>query len=64
VTSSGNSKLAYGTMMYVRSRIPADMASLSSKAITITTRYSIVRRQSELKPGSVSFVHLISIHFN
>ncbi|KAK3749270.1 hypothetical protein QZH41_016045 [Actinostola sp. cb2023] len=51
VSQSGNPKVLYGTMMYVRASIPTDIYGLVSRAITIAIRYSAVRRQSELKPG-------------
>lgn len=40
-------------MMFVRVVLVQDMASSLSKAVTIATRYSAVRRQSEMKPGYV-----------
>ncbi|EEB20498.1 Acyl-coenzyme A oxidase 1, peroxisomal, putative [Pediculus humanus corporis] len=46
-----SSKLTYGTMMFVRVVLVKDAASMLGKAVTIATRYSAVRRQSELKPG-------------
>ncbi|XP_078584955.1 peroxisomal acyl-coenzyme A oxidase 1-like [Branchiostoma floridae x Branchiostoma japonicum] len=46
-----NSKLAYGTMMLVRSYIVSDAAQSLCRACTIAVRYSCVRRQSEMKPG-------------
>ena len=46
------SKLSYGTMVFVRSMIVADVSGRGlAAAATIATRYSCVRRQSELKPG-------------
>ena len=44
-------KLSYGTMIYVRTNIAGENASRLQKAVTIATRYSAVRRQSELIPG-------------
>lgn len=44
------SVLTYGTMMFVRVVIIRDMASYLSKAVTIATRYSCVRRQSQINP--------------
>ena len=45
-------KLSYGTMVFVRSMIVADVSGKGlAAAVTIATRYSAVRRQSELKPG-------------
>ncbi|XP_076175470.1 acyl-coenzyme A oxidase 1 [Ptiloglossa arizonensis] len=43
-----NDKLTYGTMMFVRVVLVHDIASYLSKAVTITTRYSAVRRQSQI----------------
>jgi acyl-CoA oxidase len=49
---SVNDKLTYGTMIFVRVVIVRDLVcSYVSKAAIIATRYSCVRRQSELKPG-------------
>ncbi|XP_046383473.1 probable peroxisomal acyl-coenzyme A oxidase 1 [Ischnura elegans] len=48
---SPNSKLTYGTMVFVRVVIVQDCATFLSKAVTIATRYSAVRRQSEYVPG-------------
>jgi len=49
---SVNDKLTYGTMIFVRVVIVRDLVShYISKAAVIATRYSCVRRQSELKPG-------------
>lgn len=45
-----NSKLTYGTMVYVRVVIVNGMANQLARAVTIAIRYSAVRRQSELKP--------------
>lgn len=47
-----NSKLSYETMVFVRVVIVQDMAAQLRKAVTIATRYSCVRHQSELKPGA------------
>ncbi|CAG0897403.1 unnamed protein product [Darwinula stevensoni] len=46
-----NSKLSYGTMVFVRVMICRDMCNQLKKAVTIATRYSAVRRQSEISPG-------------
>ncbi|XP_046652365.1 probable peroxisomal acyl-coenzyme A oxidase 1 [Daphnia pulicaria] len=46
-----NSKLSYATMVFVRVVVCQDMTTNLRKAVTIATRYSCVRRQSELKPG-------------
>ncbi|XP_053613248.1 probable peroxisomal acyl-coenzyme A oxidase 1 [Plodia interpunctella] len=45
-----NSKLTYGTMMFVRVVLVQDMCTYMAKAVTIATRYSAVRRQSQPKP--------------
>ena len=51
---SQNEKLTYGTMIFVRVVIVKGLAvSNIAKAVTIATRYSAVRRQSEMKPGYV-----------
>lgn len=51
---SQNEKLTYGTMIFVRVVIVRGVAATSlAKAVTIATRYSAVRRQSEMKPGLV-----------
>ncbi|CAG4986312.1 unnamed protein product [Parnassius apollo] len=46
-----NSKLTYGTMVFVRVLIVNNMANLLAKAVTIAVRYSAVRRQSQPKPN-------------
>ncbi|KAG0719987.1 putative peroxisomal acyl-coenzyme A oxidase 1 [Chionoecetes opilio] len=46
-----NNKLAYGTMVFVRVAICFDAYRQLQRAVTIATRYSAVRRQSELVPG-------------
>ncbi|XP_063611858.1 peroxisomal acyl-coenzyme A oxidase 1-like [Penaeus indicus] len=46
-----SSKLAYGTMVYVRVGICFYSCHLLQKAVTIATRYSAVRHQSEMLPG-------------
>lgn len=49
---SVNDKLTYGTMIFVRVVIVRDIVSdYITKAAIIATRYSCVRKQSELKPG-------------
>ncbi|XP_041975385.1 probable peroxisomal acyl-coenzyme A oxidase 1 [Aricia agestis] len=45
-----STKLTYGTMMFVRVMIVHDMCSYMAKAVTIATRYSAIRRQSQPKP--------------
>ncbi|XP_042883920.1 peroxisomal acyl-coenzyme A oxidase 1-like [Penaeus japonicus] len=44
-------KLAYGTMVIVRVGIVRDAYKQLQRAVTIATRYSAVRRQSEIVPG-------------
>ncbi|XP_037782717.1 peroxisomal acyl-coenzyme A oxidase 1-like [Penaeus monodon] len=44
-------KLAYGTMVLVRVGIVRDACKQLQRAVTIATRYSAVRRQSEIVPG-------------
>ncbi|XP_022821685.1 probable peroxisomal acyl-coenzyme A oxidase 1 isoform X1 [Spodoptera litura] len=48
---SKNSKLIYGAMVFVRVVIVFDSVNYLAKAITVATRYSAVRRQSQLKEG-------------
>lgn len=49
-----NDKLTYGTMIFVRVVIVRDLVSdFISKAAVIATRYSCVRRQSEIKSGLI-----------
>lgn len=48
---SPNTKLTYGTMVYVRVIIVSMMARNIARAATIAVRYSAVRRQSQPKPG-------------
>lgn len=38
-------QLIYGTMVYVRQKIVKDASNALSRAVTIATRYSCVRRQ-------------------
>ncbi|XP_037968819.2 probable peroxisomal acyl-coenzyme A oxidase 1 [Plutella xylostella] len=49
--NSPSSKLTYGTMMFVRVVLVNDMCNYMAKAVTIATRYSAVRRQSQPKPN-------------
>lgn len=44
-------QLIYGTMVYVRQTIVADASLALSKAVTIATRYSCVRRQFGSQDG-------------
>lgn len=48
---SPSSVLTYGTMMFVRVVILKDVANHLSRAVTIATRYSAVRRQSPIDPN-------------
>ncbi|KAL3888960.1 hypothetical protein ACJMK2_001319 [Sinanodonta woodiana] len=50
-TSPPSAKLAYAPMIHVRSLIVGDAARCLAQAAVIATRYSAVRRQSEMKPG-------------
>ncbi|XP_013149592.1 PREDICTED: probable peroxisomal acyl-coenzyme A oxidase 1 [Papilio polytes] len=49
--AGSNSKLTYGTMVFVRVMIVNNMANLLAKAVTIAVRYSAIRRQSQPKPN-------------
>ncbi|KAI8497361.1 Peroxisomal acyl-coenzyme A oxidase 1 [Branchiostoma belcheri] len=46
-----STKLTYGTMVLVRASIVMSSSRVLARAVTIATRYSCVRRQSEMKPG-------------
>lgn len=46
-------KLTYGTMVFVRSMIVRESSKALAKSCTIAIRYSAVRHQSEIRPGSV-----------
>ncbi|XP_072946882.1 acyl-coenzyme A oxidase 1-like [Epargyreus clarus] len=48
---SRHSKLNYGAMVFVRVVIVFDMVNYLSKAVTIATRFSAVRRQCQMKAG-------------
>ncbi|MEQ2169243.1 hypothetical protein GOODEAATRI_023104 [Goodea atripinnis] len=48
-----SSKLTYGTMVFIRSMIVGESARAIAKSCTIAIRYSAVRHQSEIRPGSV-----------
>lgn len=48
---SPSSKLTYGTMTFVRIIVLNDVSNYLSKAVTIATRYSAVRRQSPIEPS-------------
>ncbi|XP_034179560.1 acyl-coenzyme A oxidase 1 [Osmia lignaria lignaria] len=43
-----NDKLTYGTMVFVRVMLVHDIVNYLLKAVTITTRYSAVRRQGQI----------------
>lgn len=47
--ASPHSKLAYGTMVFVRVLIVNDSSNKLSRAAAISIRYSAVRKQSQLK---------------
>ncbi|XP_013176608.1 PREDICTED: probable peroxisomal acyl-coenzyme A oxidase 1 [Papilio xuthus] len=49
--AGSNSKLTYGTMVFVRVIIVNSMANMLAKAVTIAVRYSAIRRQSQPKPN-------------
>ena len=44
-------KVSYGTMVLVRSGLVRYSSDMLSRACTIATRYSIVRRQSQIRDG-------------
>ena len=46
-----NEKISYGTMVLVRSGLIYHAGWSLSKAVTIATRYSVVRRQGQPDPG-------------
>ncbi|CAG9796944.1 unnamed protein product [Diatraea saccharalis] len=48
---SSNQKLLYAAMVFVRVLIVSEMVNYLSKAVTIATRYSAVRRQTPVKDG-------------
>lgn len=54
-----SNKITYGTMVMVRSGIVIFTALGLAKAVTIATRYSVVRRQGENVPGWVTYVHIL-----
>lgn len=49
-----SAKLTYGTMVFIRSMIVGESARALAKSCTIAIRYSAVRHQSEIRPGSVN----------
>ena len=44
-------KIAYGTMVMIRAGLVMYMGQQLAKAVTIATRYSVVRRQTQNRPG-------------
>ena len=48
---SGNEKVSYATMLFIRSTIPYLAFVKTSKAITILTRYSLTRKQFKDSKG-------------
>ena len=52
-TQGVDAKLLYAGMMSARAEIPMSSSMQLAKALTIAIRYSCVRHQSELHPGSV-----------
>ncbi|XP_046544478.1 peroxisomal acyl-coenzyme A oxidase 1-like [Haliotis rubra] len=51
-STSGSSKANYATMILVRVKILKWMKGILMKGVTTSLRYSAVRRQSQLKPGT------------
>lgn len=47
-----NEKIMYGGMLGIRAGLPLQASMTLASAVTIAIRYSLVRRQSELKPNS------------
>uniref|UniRef100_A0A8C8GXC3 Acyl-coenzyme A oxidase n=1 Tax=Oncorhynchus tshawytscha TaxID=74940 RepID=A0A8C8GXC3_ONCTS len=47
-----SAKLTYGTMVFIRSMIVGEAGHALAKSCTIAIRYSSVRHQSEIRPGS------------
>lgn len=52
-------KLAYGSMVFIRALIVGDCGRSLAQTCVITTRYSAVRRQTEIRPGYDFVVDLI-----
>lgn len=52
-------KITYGTMVQVRSGIVIYTADALARAVTIATRYSVVRRQGGADPGLVDRLHTL-----
>jgi acyl-CoA oxidase len=48
----GNEKISYATMLTIRTRIPISCFYTLSKAITIATRYSLIRKQFKNDAGN------------
>ena len=51
VPPKASSKLSYGTMVFVRTALSRFAFEMLARAVTIAIRYSIVRRQTQNKPG-------------
>ena len=49
--STASRSIAYGTMVFMRAGIVHSSAVALSYVVTIATRYSAVRRQTEIRPG-------------
>lgn len=48
---ASNSKASYATMVFVRADIVSNSGNVLAKAVTIATRYALVRRQTASVPG-------------
>ena len=46
-----NMRIAYGSMVLIRASIVGSTGHCLAKACVIATRYSAVRRQTEIRPG-------------
>ena len=53
-----HAKVNYGTMMFSRAIIVNACGKLLSGGVVIATRYSAVRRQSEIVPGYVEYIYI------
>ncbi|OWF50076.1 peroxisomal acyl-coenzyme A oxidase 1-like [Mizuhopecten yessoensis] len=51
VSTNEGSRLTYGTMLFVRAMIVSGTSTVLGMACTVATRYSAVRRQTEVSPG-------------
>lgn len=47
----GNERISYATMLTIRSRIPVSCFFAMAKAVTIATRYSMIRKQFKNEAG-------------